>query len=218
MPSFSPDRVRLIVITDGDLVAPRKLEAVVTEALLAGAPSIQLREKRRTVRELVPVARRLRALTQEHDALFFVNDRLDLALAVGADGVHLGPDDLPVSAVRQVVPDGFLIGFSADHPDVARAAEKEGADYVGCGAVWATSSKKDTSEVIGVARLARVVEAVSIPVVAIGGVSVARARLLPSTRAAGAAVISAVMSAQDPGDAVRQFLTQLGPPPYDSGL
>ena len=218
MPSLSPDRVRLIVITDGDLVAPRELEAVVTEALLAGAPSIQLRDKRRTVRELVPVARRLRALTQEHDALFFVNDRLDLALAVEADGVHLGPDDLPVSAVRPVVPDDFLIGFSTDDPDLARAAEKEGANYVGCGAVWATSSKKDAGDVIGIGGLSRIADAVSIPVVAIGGVSVKRARLLTSTGAAGAAVISAVMCARDPASVVRQLLTQLGPPPYDSGL
>ena len=112
MPQLSPSRVRLIVITDSDLAAPKDLETIVKEVLQAGAPSIQLRDKRRTVRELLPVAHRLRSLTRKFDALLFINDRLDLALAVEADGIHLGPDDLPVSAVRAVVPDNFLIGFS----------------------------------------------------------------------------------------------------------
>ena len=209
MPQLSPNRVRLIVITDSDLAAPRDLEAIVKEVLQAGAPSIQLRDKRRTVRELLPVAHRLRSLTRKFDALLFVNDRLDLALAVEADGIHLGPDDLPVSAVRAVVPDNFLIGFSADDPDVARSAMAEGADYLGCGTVWPTVSKKDAGDVIGLGRLRSVAEAISAPVVAIGGVSVRRAELLPPTGAAGAAVMSAVMSAEDPSAVVHRLLEQL---------
>ncbi len=209
MPQLSPNRVRLIVITDSDLAAPRDLEAIVKEVLQAGAPSIQLRDKRRTVRELLPVAHRLRSLTRKFDALLFVNDRLDLALAVEADGIHLGPDDLPVSAVRAVVPDNFLIGFSADDPDVARSAMAEGADYLGCGTVWPTVSKKDAGDVIGLGGLRSVAEAISAPVVAIGGVSVRRAELLPPTGAAGAAVMSAVMSAEDPSAVVHRLLEQL---------
>lgn len=209
MPQLSPNRVRLIVITDSDLAAPRDLEAIVKEVLQAGAPSIQLRDKRRTVRELLPVAHRLRSLTRKFDALLFVNDRLDLALAVEADGIHLGPDDLPVSAVRAVVPDNFLIGFSADDPDVAQSAMAEGADYLGCGTVWPTVSKKDAGDVIGLDGLRSVAEAISAPVVAIGGVSVRRAELLPPTGAAGAAVMSAVMSAEDPSAVVHRLLEQL---------
>ena len=214
---LSPSRVRLIVITDSDLAAPRDLESVVEEALRAGAPSIQLRDKRRTVRELLPVAHRLRSLTREFDALLFINDRLDLALAVEADGIHLGPDDLPVSAVRAAVPDNFLIGFSADDPELARSAMAEGADYLGCGTVWSTVSKQDTGAVIGLDGLRRVAEAISAPVIAIGGISVRRAELLPPTGAAGAAVMSAVMSAEDPSEVVRRLLDQLSRCWNDSG-
>ncbi len=217
MPRLSSNRIRLIVITDLDRAAPRDIGTLVEEALLAGAPSIQLRDKERTVRELLPVAQDLRQLTREHDALLFINDRLDLALAVEADGVHLGPDDIPVSAVRPVVPAGLFIGFSADDPDAARRAVREGADYLGCGTVWPTSSKKDAGTAIGLDGLRQVVEAVPVPVVAIGGVSVENASLLAQTGAAGAAVLSAVMSARNPAKVVRQLLSQLDSLPNDNG-
>lgn len=211
VPRLSPHRLRLIVITDPGLSAPRAVEAVAAQALKGGAPSIQLRDKNLGGGELLPLARRLRDLTRRFDALFFVNDRLDLALAVGADGVHLGPTDLPVSAVRSVVPDDFLIGFSADDPDAARAAAAEGADYLGCGTVWPTASKGDAGQVIGIEGLRRVVAAVEAPVVAIGGITPERASLLPAIGTAGAAVIGAVMSAPDPAEAVRVLLAQLDP-------
>ena len=206
---LSPERLRLIVITDPGLATPKTVEAVAEQALEAGAPSIQLRDKHQAVGELLPLARRLRDLTRRFDALFFVNDRLDLAWAVGADGVHLGPTDLPVSAVRSVVPDDFLIGFSADDPDAAKAAVAEGADYLGCGTVWPTGSKRDAGQVIGIDRLRRVVAAVEAPVVAIGGITPERASLLPPTGTAGAAVIGAVMSAQNPAEAVSILLALL---------
>lgn len=210
-PHLSPHRLRLIVITDPGLAAPRAVEEVAAQALEGGAPSIQLRDKDQGGGELLPLARRLRELTRRFGALFFVNDRLDLALAVGADGIHLGPTDLPVSAVRSVVPVEFLIGFSADDPDAARAAVAEGADYLGCGTVWPTASKGDPGQVIGIEGLQRVVAAVEAPVVAIGGITPERAALLPPTGTAGAAVIGAVMSAPDPAEAVRVLLAQLDP-------
>ncbi len=151
----------------------------------------------------------MRVITREFGALLFVNDRLDLALAVEADGVHLGPDDLPVAAVRGIVPDSFLIGFSTDDPDVARDAENEGADYLGCGTVWPTASKADAGAVIGLEGLRRVVESVGIPAVAIGGITVERAARVPATGAAGAAVMSTVMTAPDPGEVVRALLRSL---------
>jgi len=204
-------RLRLIVITDAQSTIPGDIEARVEQALMAGAPSIQLRDKDRGIRELLPLAQRIRALTRDFDALFFVNDRLDLALAAEADGVHLGPADLPVSAVRAVVPDRFLIGSSVDNPEAARAAVAEGADYLGCGTVWATGSKQDAGRTVGVEGLRRVVASVDVPVVAIGGINPERARLLPPTGAAGAAVITAVMSAPDPSEAVRLLLDYLDP-------
>jgi thiamine-phosphate pyrophosphorylase len=199
--------LRLIVITDSGLAAPRSVEWVVEESLRAGARAVQLREKRASARELLEKAHALRSLTRDWGALLFLNDRFDVALAAGADGVHLGPDDLPVRAVRGVAPPGFLIGHSTDIPEVARRAASDGADYIGCGAVFPTSTKAEAGTEIGVAGLARVAEAVDIPVVGIGGITSGGARrIAEDSGAAGVAVISAVMGVQDPGEAVRALL------------
>ena len=123
VPCVSPDRLRLIVITNTAQAAPRDLLWVVAAALRAGAPAVQLREKGAPARDLLPVAERLRELTVAHGALLFVNDRLDVVLASGADGVHLGPDDVTPSAARSAAPEGFLIGYSADDPGVAPQVE-----------------------------------------------------------------------------------------------
>ena len=201
------EALRLIVITDERLANPRSVEAVVEAALRGGARAVQLRDKEASARELLAKALRLRDMTRAFGALLFINDRFDVALASGADGVHLGPDDLPLSAVRQAAPPGFLIGVSTDEPLVARALEAEGADYIGCGAVFPTETKRDAGEVIGIEGLARVVDAVQIPVVGIGGVTEDGAReIARGTSAAGVAVIGAVMGAADPGRATQLLL------------
>lgn len=199
-------RLGLIVVTSRAAAAPREMEDVVAQALEAGAPAIQLREKDLPPREILEVARRLRGLTRETGALLFVNDRLDIALAAGADGVHLGPDDLPVAAARRNVPEGFLIGYSADDPAEARTAMLAGADYIGCGAVYPTDSKDVGDEAIGPEGLERVVAAVDGPVVAIGGIDPERVLEVVATGAVGTAVIGAVMGAEDVGTAVRALL------------
>ncbi len=201
---------RLVVITDREAAGPRGVEDVVAAALRGGSRCIQLREKRLGAGETLPLAQRLRTLTRAAGALLIVNDRVDLALASEADGVHLGPDDLPVGAVRGMVPPGFLVGYSTDDPDLARRAVEEGADYLGCGTVWPTGSKPDAGGAIGPEGLARVAGAVSVPVVAIGGITPDRARLLRGTGAAGVAVIRSVMAAPDPEATVRALL-EAGP-------
>ena len=211
-----PEALRLIVITDEELAAPRSVEWVVEEVLKAGVRAIQLRDKSASARTLLEQALRLRGQTQRWGALFFVNDRLDVALAASADGVHLGPDDLPVHAARRASPSGFLIGASADQPQVAKRLQAEGADYIGCGAVFPTSTKKDAGEVIGVGGLARVGAAVEIPVVGIGGVDPGGAcRIAQGSTAAGIAVIGAVMAARDPGSAARKLLEPFQGGPVD---
>ncbi len=210
-------RLRLTVITDEALAQPRALFEVVREALDAGAPTIQLRLKGATARELLEAARTLMPIIRSAGALFIVNDRLDVALAAGADGVHLGPDDPPVVDARAVVADtlsavadAFIVGYSVDTPDGAVRAEAEGADYLGVGAVYTTANKSDVGEVIGLEGLRNVVEAVSIPVVAIGGITPDRAKAVAETGACGSAAISAVMGAPDPGEAVRALLLPFG--------
>jgi len=208
--------LRLIVITDHGLAVPRSVEDVVKASLEAGARAVQLRDKHASARLLLEQARRLRALTHQWEALLFINDRFDVALASEADGVHLGPDDLSVSVVRKAAPPGFLIGASTDEPEVARRVEADGADYIGCGAVFPTSTKKDAGEIIGVEGLARVVDAVEIPVVGIGGVTPDGARLISAgSRATGVAVIGAVMAARDPRLAVRDLMAPFSRPSGD---
>lgn len=221
--SVRPLDLRLIVITDADLAAPRPLDDVVAEALDAGAPAIQLRDKDALPADLYAQALRYREMTRRYGALLFINDRLDVALAAGADGVHLGPGDLPVAAARVAVaeagqasrstfdappiPDRFLIGFSTDDPETARAAQADGADYIGCGAVFGTTSRPEVGdERIGTDRLREVAASVTIPVVGIGGINAANVGRVAAAGAAGAAVIGAVMGAEDVGEAVQKLL------------
>lgn len=197
--SLAQPDLRLIVITDRDLAAPRDLLHIVRLCLEAGAPAVQVRDKHATARELYEQAIRLRALTTEYGALLFVNDRLDVALAARADGVHLGPSDLPLEAARRVAPAPFLIGISTDDPGTARRAEAAGADYIGCGAVFGTTTKAEVQgEEIGPEGLALVAAVVSIPVVGIGGITPDNAPDLATTGAAGVAVVGALMAAEDP--------------------
>lgn len=204
--------LRLIVITDRALAAPRAVEDIVRAALDAGAPAIQLRDKAADARALYEQARKLLPLTRRAGALLFLNDRLDVALAAGADGVHLGPDDLPVAAARRAVPADFLVGFSPDDPVLARRAAADGAAYVGCGAVFGTTTKDVGNERIGPEGLRRVVQAVDVPVIGIGGVTPANVAELARVGAAGAAVIGAIMKAEDVAEAVRFLLAPFTPP------
>jgi thiamine-phosphate pyrophosphorylase len=206
----SRDRLRLIVVTDPECGAGRSVVDVVRAALRGGAPAIQLRMKDASAREMASVASALLAETRAAGALLFINDRVDVALAVGADGAHVGQDDLPVSAARRIAPPGFLLGVSAETVELARAAQADGADYVGVGPVYATGSKADAGDAVGTERIAQVAAAVRIPVVAIGGITIDNAPPVIRAGAAGVAVISAVMRADDPEAAVRALLA---PPP-----
>lgn len=200
------DRLRLIVVTDPDCGPGRGVVEVVRAALRGGAPAVQLRMKDVSAREMAHVARALLALTRAAGALLFVNDRVDVALAVGADGAHVGQDDVPAAAVRAMSPPGFLVGVSAESVELARRAEEDGADYAGVGPVYATGSKADAGDAVGVERIAEVAAAVRIPVVGIGGITAGNAPPVIRAGAAGIAVIGAVMRAEDPESAVRALL------------
>ena len=199
-------RLSLIVVTDPALPAGRTLVEVVRDALRGGAPAIQLRAKHASARETALLARALLAETRAAGALLFVNDRVDVALAAGADGAHLGDEDLPLAAARRIVPPGFLLGMSADSVDLALRAQRDGADYLGVGPVYGTASKADAGAPIGTARIAEVAAAVRIPIVGIGGIDPRNAAPVIAAGAAGVAVISAVMHVPDPESAARELL------------
>ena len=201
---MKPD-LRLIVITDQALAAPRSIYQIVEEVLIAGAPAIQLRDKQSNARGLREQCMRLLDLTQRHNATLFVNDRVDVALSAGADGVHVGPSDIPVAAVRRIAPQ-LLIGYSTDQPEIARQNSHDGATYIGCGAVFGTASKNVGDERIGIEGLRRVIAAVEVPVVAIGGITPDNVHEVAAAGAKGAAVIAAVMRADRPAKVVEALL------------
>lgn len=189
-------RLRLTTITDD--LAEGLLERA-EAALRGGATCIQLRLKGVDGRTLHDVASALVARCEAHGALCIVNDRVDVALAARAHGVHLGPHDLPVAAVRAIAPPPFLIGASAGTPEVALRHQRDGADYLGVGAIFdASGSKPDASAPRGLQGLAAVVDAVSIPIVAIGGVDLRSAPSCVEAGAAGVAVIRGVFGQGSP--------------------
>jgi thiamine-phosphate pyrophosphorylase len=199
----------LCLVTDRSVVTGG-LEEAVEECLAAGLRAVQLREKDLGARELLGMGRALRESTVSHRARLFVNDRADVALAVGADGVHRTGASLPVSSLRAISPPGFLIGASVHSLADASAAEAEGADFLFFGPVYDTPSKRRYGPPQGLAVLERVAAAVRLPVFAIGGVTPARVGELRRSGAFGVAAIGAVLASARPGDAVKAFLDALG--------
>ncbi|MYH10749.1 MAG: thiamine phosphate synthase [Gemmatimonadales bacterium] len=204
--SRTSDGWPLMVITHPRPACGQPLERVVAECVDAGAPAIQLRDKTADSRALATTAARLRAITASAGSTLIMNDRLDVALAIGADGVHLGPDDLTVPAARDIAPPDFIIGYSTDDPEEARRAAAAGADYLGVGAVFGTRSKPGlANEAIGPDRIRIVREASGLPCLGIGGITLQNAPEVLEIDA-GIAVLSTVMSASDPGAVVRRLL------------
>lgn len=199
----------LYVIIDPDACAGREPVEIARLALEGGAAVIQWRDKRREKGEQLAPARAIRALCAQHGAAFIVNDHVDLALAAGADGIHLGQRDLPVEAVRPLVPPGFLIGVSTNNAEEARQAESAGASYVAAGSIFVTGSK-ETTRAASPQRLREVRAAVSVPLVAIGGIDASNIDQVLAAGADAVAVISAVCAADDPRAAARALASRFG--------
>jgi thiamine-phosphate pyrophosphorylase len=194
----------LYVITDEKIGLGRSHIFLAEEALKGGATVIQLRDKEKSGRELYKIGVKLREITKKYGGLFIVNDRLDIALAVGADGVHLGMNDLPISVARRIAGNNFIIGASVSSPEEAILAEKEGADYISAQSVFETSSKEDV-KVIGLEGLKAIVKVSSLPVIAIGGINRDNVRDVMKTGVKGIAVISAVVSKEDVRSAAEEL-------------
>ena len=196
--------LKLYVIPDLRAGAPRSLMEQARAALAGGAGTVQLRHKTAPGRELCRLGEILAALCGEAGALIFVNDRLDVALACGASGVHLGQEDLPVAVARRLAPPGFLVGATARTPEQAIRAWRDGADYLGVGAVFPTPTKEDT-RVIGPEGFASVAASVPLPCVAVGGITGAAVGDLRRRGAAGVVVVREVVAAPDPTEACRRL-------------
>ena len=199
----------LYLITDR-AAAPRPPADVVEECLAAGLRAVQLREKDLVVRDLLALADTLREATRRHRARLIVNDRTDVALAASADGVQRTHASLPVAALREITPPGFLVGASVHSEAEAREAAAQDADFIVFGPVYETASKRRYGPPQGLARLETVARSVDRPVLAVGGLTPERVPEVLGAGAAGVAVIGAVYAAARPADATKAFLDALG--------
>lgn len=187
----------LYLVTDKALSRGRSLKDVVVEAVFGGVTSVQVRAKDDSTRDFIEQARSIQPFLAEKKVPLIINDRIDVAQAVGADGVHLGQSDMPIEMARAIVGHGTVIGISAECLEHAIDAEKAGADYIGASAVFATPTKTDIAPPLGLEGLQQICEAVTIPVVAIGGINVFNSADVIAAGADGIAVVSAIVSADD---------------------
>lgn len=194
---------RLYVITGHSLYKGRRLEDVIAAAIRGGADCIQLREKNYSGRELLEAGHLLRRLTREAGVKFIVNDRIDVARAVDADGVHLGQGDLPIEVARQILGADKIVGLSTHNVEEAVAAERAGANYIGLGPMRPTQTKLDTEPVVGPHGVSEVRRHVRLPIVAIGGITADDAAEIIRNGANSVAVVSAVVGADDVEAAAR---------------
>ncbi|MDR0450273.1 MAG: thiamine phosphate synthase [Treponema sp.] len=197
--------LRLYLCTDRILSLGRPIGETIAAAAAGGVTMVQLREKEASSRDFYEIALELRALTRSLGIPLVINDRLDIALAVGAEGLHIGQSDLPLKKARQLAGRNLFIGISAGTVGEALAAEREGADYLGAGAVYPTGSKADAGKAIGIKGLAAICAAVRIPVIGIGGLNAGNAGEALRAGAAGVAVISAILSQPDMEEAARRL-------------
>jgi thiamine-phosphate pyrophosphorylase len=195
------EHLRLLVITDPKL-KPNVVNSV-EEALEGGATSIQLRMKNASTRQMIEMGVEIRRLTQEYGALYFVDDRVDVALATDADGVQLGPEDMPITMAKEIAPN-MLIGASVYSLKDALEAEKLGAHFIGAGSIYPSPTKPDVP-VIGLEGLKLIVRSVRIPVVAVGGITEFNVLEVMETGIAGIAVISAIMGAPNVKEATAKL-------------
>lgn len=206
------DKVRqltgLYVILDRQVLAGRDELDIAEQVIQGGASIIQLRDKQSSKAELLPTAQKLKDLCSKSNILFIINDYLDLALAVDADGLHLGQNDLPVKVARQLLPIDKILGGSATTVEQATIIESEGADYIAVGSIYPTRNK-ETATVVGLERLQQVKQATALPLVAIGGINQDNAAAVTAAGANSVAVINAILEAASPEEAVRKMIALL---------
>ncbi len=187
----------LYLVTDRGILGDRDLFTAVEEALKGGVTMLQLREKTASSRDFYQLAVRMKELAAAYQVPLIIDDRLDIALAADASGLHVGQDDLPVAVARRILGPVKILGYSVSTVEEAIYGERNGADYLGAGPVYATGSKADAGSPIGIAGLRQIKQSVAIPVVGIGGLGEANILDVKRTGVDGASVISAIMGSRD---------------------
>ena len=196
----------LYLCTDQELMSTNTIEEAVEQAILGGCTVIQLREKHDSSLDFYKTACSVKIITDQYHVPLIINDRVDIALAVDANGIHVGQSDLPCSVVRKIIGEDKLIGVSASSLEEALQAEKDGADYLGVGAMYSTSTKTD-AEVVTIEELKRIRKAVKIPIVVIGGINQSTLVNFKNCGIDGLAVVSAIISQKDIKHAAEELLT-----------
>ncbi len=199
----------LHVITDTTFQSRFTHTELAELAIQGGADTVQLRDKQRTTRELVEIAQGMQAICERHEVPLIVNDRADIALAVGAAGAHFGQEDMPITIGRRILSTKAILGASARTEEKILVAISEGADYIGFGPIYRTGSKSDAETPKGLARLRRICEIATCPVIAIGGITLETAAEVIRTGAHGIAVISAVCAQPDPRIATQELVREI---------
>ena len=192
------------LVTDRRNKTDEEFLNIIEEAIKGGTTIVQLREKTASTKEFYELALRVKKITSRYGVPLLINDRIDIALAVDSEGVHIGQDDMPADIAREIIGDDKILGVSASTVDEAKKAEMDSADYIGSGAVFPTATKDDADSV-SKEELKEIVDSIDIPVVAIGGITVKNANTLKGSGIAGFSVVSAIMSAEDPKEASRKL-------------
>ena len=186
----------LYLVTDRNLMSSASLETAVEQAILGGCTMVQLREKDTSSDEFYRLAVSIKSITDKYGISLIINDRVDIALSVNATGVHIGQHDLPASIVRKIIPQSMILGVSVSTLQEAQKAVSDGADYLGVGAMFSTSTKKD-ADVVSMHTLSQIRKSIHIPIVAIGGINKENAPAFKAINIDGLAVVSAIISQQD---------------------
>ncbi len=195
----------LYLVTDSGLSRGRTTQHIVEAALRGGVTCVQLREKTCSTREFIIQALSIKDHLKRHNVPLIINDRIDIAQAVNADGVHLGQSDIPIEMAKAILKDSMIIGISAESLKDAVQAEKDGADYIGVSPIYATPTKTDSAPPLGLEGLREMRKSVKIPLVGIGGLNRENAGEVIKNGADGVAVVSAIVAANDPEKAAREL-------------
>ena len=194
----------LYLVTDNS-ENEKKFLKTIEEAILGGVSVVQIREKTAKTLEFYNLAIKVKKITTKYNVPLIINDRVDVALAIDADGVHVGQSDMPCDITRKLISENKILGVSAATIEEAKKAENNGADYIGTGAIFPTTTKDDAPSVTK-KDLSDIVNSINIPVVAIGGITIENANELKNTGISGLSVVSAIMNAEDPKKASEKLL------------